>query len=200
MLIVVLAVEPNEYNEAENCCHRYGVIRNANHEIIALELIENAMQKLKLSTLVLLVGIATATTAIANPAEDMQTQAAMTVATIEKMYQQDASNQGQDYPVTLEQYGNQELQAAMQLEREYFDREQMSCHIGYDVLWDAQDPDYGQDKRISMTKQGLVKVSLAQGSDIYYKLSCDDSECSVADVIVDDDGTSLREYLIEACR
>lgn len=65
----------------------------------------------------------------------------MEVVIIESMYQQDVDNQGQDYPVVLEHYADQELQAAMQLEREYFDREQMSCHIGYDVLWDSQDPD-----------------------------------------------------------
>lgn len=79
--------------------------------------------------------------AIANVAKPSQTQNAMKMVTIESMYQQDVDNQGQDYPVVLERYADQELQAAMQLEREYFDREQMSCHIGYDVLWDSQDPD-----------------------------------------------------------
>ncbi|WP_350558157.1 hypothetical protein [Psychrobacter sp. CAL346-MNA-CIBAN-0220] len=112
-------------------------------------------------------------------------------------------NKGQDYPVTLERYASQELQAAMQPERDYFAREQMSCHIGYDVLWNSQDPDYEQDKLFSMTTQGLVKVSLAHGSKIYYDLSCDgideSTDCQVTDVILDDEGSSLKDYLMEAC-
>lgn len=68
------------------------------------------------------------------------------------------------------------------------------------LLWSSQDPDYGQDKQFSVTTQGLVKVSLAQGNDVYYELSCNDSSCQVADVILDEDGTSLREHLQEACR
>ena len=162
-------------------------------------LMESFMQKSKLLTIILITGLVSAITASASVV-DSQTQAAMKIETIEKMYQQDVSNQGQDYPVVLEQYSNQELQAAMQLEKDYFDREEMSCHIGYDVLWDSQDPNYEQAKQFSVTKQGLVKVSLAQGSIVYYDLSCDNSTCKVADVILDEDGTSLREYLIETCR
>ena len=146
--------------------------------------------------------------AIANVAKPSQTQNAMKVVTIESMYQQDVDNQGQDYPVVLERYADQELQAAMQLEREYFDREQMSCHIGYDVLWDSQDPDYVQDKQFALTEQGLVKVSLAQGSDIYYQLACtsidaeSESECRVADVVLDEElyeGETLKSFLIKKC-
>ena len=144
--------------------------------------------------------------AIANVAKPSQTQNAMKVVTIESMYQQDVDNQGQDYPVVLERYADQELQAAMQLEREYFDREQMSCHIGYDVLWDSQDPDYMQDKQFTLTVQGLVKVSLAQGSDIYYQLACDsidkEVECRVADVMLDEElynSQTLKSFLIKNC-
>lgn len=162
------------------------------------------MQTLKSYTLLLTMGLSATSLATADMTEPSQTYAAMKVATIEKMYQQDVSNQGMDYPVVLEQYGNQELQTAMKLERDYFDREEMSCHIGYDVLWDSQDPYYEQEKQFSMTHKGLVQVSLAQGSNVYYDLSCDgidDSvDCKVADVILDEDGTSLKEYLLKTCR
>ena len=142
--------------------------------------------------------------ATANLTEALQTTFAMKVTTIADMYQQDIDNQGQDYPVVLHQYGSQELKAAMELERDYFDREQMSCHIGYDVLWSSQDPDYEQDKQFAVTEQRLVQVSLAQGDDVYYELSCKsvghDVACQVTDVILDKDGKSLREYLLEHCR
>lgn len=158
------------------------------------------MRRYILSMIVLTVGLSATSIATADMAKPMQTYSAMKLATIAKMYQQDANNQGQDYPVTLEQYGSQELQVAMQLERDYFDREQMSCHIGYDVLWNSQDSDYEQGRQFSMTEQGLVKVSLEYGGEVYYDLSCDDSDCEVADVILDEEGNSLREYLLEACR
>lgn len=135
---------------------------------------------------------------IAN-ADINTSMSAIKIETITQMYQHDVLSQGQEYPVTLEQYANPELQAAMQLEVAYFEQEQMSCHIGYDVLWSSQDPDYYQDKQFSMNAQGLVIVSLTQGSDIYYQLSCDENRCQVADVILED-GLSLREYLLEACR
>jgi hypothetical protein len=160
------------------------------------------MQKTIFSIIIFIVGLA-CITATANLTEPLQAIFAMKVATIAKMYEQDVRNQGQDYPTVLQQYGSQELQAAMQLEQDYFDREQISCHVGYDVLWDSQDPDYAQDKQFAVTTQGLIKVSLAQGSDIYYELACDGinnkAACYVADVILDEDGTSLKNYLIESC-
>ncbi|ALF58910.1 hypothetical protein [Psychrobacter urativorans] len=128
---------------------------------------------------------------------DSQTQK---IATIKKMYQQDIDNEGQDYPVVLQQYASKDLQAAMQREQDYFKREQTSCNIGYDVLWDSQDPDYEQEKQFSVTEQGLVQVSLAQGSIVNYELACDDKECLVHDMIVDKNGTSLKKYLNEACQ
>lgn len=160
----------------------------------------NVMQKmiLLLFSAMLTIAVLAAATATNSIAEPSQTYAVMKIATIAKMYEQDVSNQGMDYPVVLQQYGSLELQAAMQLEQDYFAKEQMSCHIGYDVLWNSQDPDYEQDKQFAVTEQGLVKVSLAQGGDVYYKLACDNSNCQVADVILDDD-SSLKEYLIEAC-
>ena len=155
------------------------------------------MQKTIFSIMMLIIGFF-AISATANLTEALQ------VTTIADMYQQDIDNQGQDYPVVLHQYGSPELKAAMQLERDYFDREQMSCHIGYDVLWSSQDPDYEQDKQFAVTEQGLVQVSLAQGDDVYYELSCKsvghDVACQVTDVILDKDGKSLREYLLEHCR
>jgi hypothetical protein len=158
---------------------------------------EDIMQKPILFMLLLTIGLAAG---VADP-QNHAAIPSIKVATIEQMYQQDISNQGMDYPVVLRQYANQNLQAAMQLEQDYFDREQMSCHIGHDVLWDSQDPDYQQQLQFSMTEQGLVKVSLAQGSSVYYDLSCDDTDtaCQVADVILDN-GTSLKGYLIETCR
>lgn len=151
-------------------------------------------------------GIGAAISAVANSAEPVENNAAMKIVTITQMYQQDVNNQGMDNPVVLQQYGTQELQAAMQLEQDYFDREQMSCHIGYDVLWDSQDPDYEQDKKFSVTPKGLVKASLAQGSDIYYELACDsidkELKCQVADVILDEDiynSQTLKSYLIKNC-
>ena len=160
------------------------------------------MQKILFFIMISVVGIF-AITASANLTEPLQTTLAMKVSTIGKMYQQDVNNQGQDNPVVLQQYSSQELQAAMQLEQAYFDREQMSCYIGYDVLWSSQDPDYEQDKQFSVTTQGLVKVSLAQGDNVYYELSCDSIDnkaaCQVTDVMLDEDGTSLREYLQKNC-
>ena len=134
---------------------------------------------------------------VTNKQADKQAQK---IATIKKMYQQDIDHEGEDSPVVLQQYASKDLQAAMQLEQDYFDKTQMSCHIGYDVLWDSQDPDYTQDKKFSVTKQGLVQVNLAQGSTIDYELACDDKECRVHDVIVDKKGTSLKKYLHKECR
>lgn len=127
------------------------------------------------------------------------------IATISKMYQQDVSNQGMDYPV-LAQYSDKDLQAAFALEQDYFEREQMSCNIGHDILWNSQDPDYAQDKQFAITEQGLVKVSLAQGQDIYYELACaitdEQAECKIADVMLDEDiyaSPTLKSYLIKNC-
>ncbi len=156
------------------------------------------------SLTLLAMGLIATNSAIADIAESTQTYAAIKIATISNMYQQDVSNQGMDTPVVLQQYADPDLQAAMQIEQDYFDREQISCHVDYDVLWDSQDPDYTQDKQFSMTDQGLVQVSLAHGSNVYYELSCngtdDDANCRVADVILDEDGKSLRKHLLETCR
>lgn len=153
--------------------------------------------------LLLTMGLVATSPVVADVTKPSQTSDAIKIETITKMYQQDVSNEGMDNPVVLQQYANQDLQTAMQIEQDYFDQKQMSCHVGYDVLWDAQDPDYEQDKKFSMTEQGLVQVSLAQGSNVYYELSCDvDSSeaCQVADVILDEDGKSLRKHLLETCR
>lgn len=156
------------------------------------------------SLTLLAMGLIATNSAIADIAESTQTYAAIKIATISNMYQQDVSNQGVDNPVVLQQYADPDLQAAMQIEQDYFDREQISCHVDYDVLWDSQDPDYAQDKQFSMTDQGLVQVSLAHGSNVYYELSCngtgDDADCRVVDVILDEDGKSLRKHLLETCR
>lgn len=156
------------------------------------------------SLTLLAMGLIATNSAIADIAESTQTYAAIKIATISNMYQQDVSNQGIDNPVVLRQYADPDLQAAMQIEQDYFDREQISCHVDYDVLWDSQDPDYTQDKQFSMTDQGLVQVSLAHGSNVYYELSCngtdDDANCRVADVILDEDGKSLRKHLLKTCR
>ena len=156
------------------------------------------------SLTLLAMGLIATNSAIADIAESTQTYAAIKIATISNMYQQDVNNQGMDNPVVLQQYADPDLQAAMQIEQDYFDREQISCHVDYDVLWDSQDPDYAQDKQFSMTDQGLVQVSLAHGSNVYYELSCngtgDDANCRVADVILDEDGKSLRKHLLETCR
>lgn len=155
------------------------------------------------SLTLLAMGLIATNSAIADIAESTQTYAAIKIATISNMYQQDVSNQGMDNPVVLQQYADPDLQAAMQIEQDYFDREQISCHVDYDVLWDSQDPDYAQDKQFSMTDQGLVQVSLAHGSNVYYELSCngtdDNANCRVADVILGEDGKSLRKHLLETC-
>lgn len=151
-----------------------------------------------------LMPVGSATADVTKTEQKQPVMAAMKIATIKKMYQQDIDDQGMSNPVMLQQYANTDLQAAMQLEQDYFDKNQTSCNIDYDVLWDSQDPDYTQDKKFSMTEEGLVQVSLAQGSDIYYELSCDANDkragCQVADVILDDDGRTLRRYLQETCR
>ncbi|MFI8554911.1 hypothetical protein [Psychrobacter sp. NPDC077938] len=166
------------------------------------------MPTYKSLTLLLTIGLMTVGNAIADVSTVDQKQAAMAnikIATITKMYQQDIDDQGMSHPVVLQQYADADLQAAMQLEQAYFNKTQMSCNIDYDVLWNSQDPDYTQDKKFSITDQGLVQVSLAQGSDIYYELSCDDSNkdnaaCQVADVILDKDGKTLRKHLLKNCR
>lgn len=156
------------------------------------------------SLLLLTLGLIAIGNAAATVVEPNQTNSTKKIATIAKMYEQDIDNEGMDNPVVLQQFANAELQAAMQLEQDYFVKEQMSCHIGYDVLWDSQDPDYAQDKQFSMTDKGLVQVSLAQGSQIYYDLICDgtnkEAKCQVADVILNEDGESLKEYLLKTCR
>ncbi|MBI0426468.1 hypothetical protein [Psychrobacter sp. NG27] len=168
------------------------------------------MPTYKSLTLTLTIALTTVGTATADVATADQKQSgmeAMKIVTISKMYQQDIDEQGMSNPVVLQQYANTELQAAMALEQAYFDKNQMSCNVDYDVLWDSQDPDYTQDKKLSMTEQDLVQVSLAQGSDIYYELSCADNsnsdgstDCQVADVSLNEHGKTLRKYLIETCR
>ena len=166
------------------------------------------MKPIALFTVLLTLGLTTnvamadnvATKQALSVAAQQADKKAQKIATIQKMYQQDIDNEGQDYPVVLQQYASRDLQAAMKLEQAYFDKEQMPCNVGYDVLWDSQDPDYTQDKKFSITKQGLVRVNLAQGSTVDYELACDDKECLVHDVIVDKNGTSLKKYLNEACQ
>ena len=162
------------------------------------------MPTYKSLTLLLTTGLMTIGNATADMTNISPKQAAMKIATITKMYQQDIRDEGMSNPAVLQQYANEDLQAAMQLEQDYFDKHQMSCNIDYDVLWNSQDPDYTQDKKISMTEQGLVQVSLAQGSDIYYKLTCDSADkngdCQIADVTLNEDGGTLSQHLLEACR
>ena len=163
------------------------------------------MPTYKSLTLLLTIGLMPVGHAIADVSKVDQKQNAMAdikIATITKMYQQDIDDQGMSNPVVLQQYADADLQAAMQLEQEYFDKTQTSCNIDYDVLWNSQDPDYEQDKKFSITDQGLVQVSLAQGSYIYYELSCDDSDktCQVEDVVLDQDSKTLRQHLLETCR
>lgn len=157
------------------------------------------MQKSIIFITMSIVGVL-AITANANLTEPLQKVFALKIETIAKMYEQDVHNQG----TTLQQYANPQLQAAMQLEREYFNKQQVSCHIGYDVLWSSQDPDYTQDKTFSVTTNGLVQVRLAQGdntySEVYYKLVCDALVCQIADVILDSDGTSLKQHYLNRCR
>ena len=153
------------------------------------------------SLLLLLTVVLVATSPmVAAAAEPSQTLDMMKITTITKMYQQDIDNEGMNNPVILQQYANDDLLAAMQLEQDYFDKHQMSCNVDYDVLWDSQDPDYTQNKDFSVTDKGLVQVSLAQGSDIYYELSCTDDNCQIADVILDEDGNTLHNHLLETCR
>ena len=163
------------------------------------------MPTYKSLTLLLTIGLMPVGHAIADVSKVDQKQNAIAnikIATITKMYQQDIDDQGMSHPVVLQQYADADLQAAMQLEQAYFDKTQTSCNIDYDVLWNSQDPDYTQDKKFSIIAQGLVQVSLAQGSDIYYELSCDDSDktCQVADMVLDQDGKMLRQHLLETCR
>lgn len=144
-------------------------------------------------------GVALAATNLLETATDIK------IATISQMYQQDIESEGfSDIPV-LVAYGTSELQAALKLEQDYYEREQMSCSIGHDVLWDSQDPDYLQEKQITMTDDGLVNVSLAQGSNIYYELTCANTNdtvnmsCDVNDVVLAED-VSLKDYLNDSCR
>ena len=166
------------------------------------------MPTYKSLTLLLIIKLMTIGNAIADVSKVDQQQsnmADMKIATIIKMYQQDIDDQGMSNPIVLQQYAGADLQATMQLEQAYFDKTQTSCNIDYDVLWNSQDPDYTQDKKFSITEQGLVRVNLAQGGDIYYELSCDDRDknnidCRVLDVILDQNDKTLREHLLNNCR
>ena len=153
-------------------------------------------------TLLSIIGLTTVGSAIADVTQTDDTKAAMKIAAITKMYKQDIDDEGMSNPTVLRQYADDDLQAAIQLEQDYFDKHQLSCNVDYDVLWNSQDPDYTQDKKFSVTDKGLVHVNLAQGSDIYYELSCDDknANCQVADVILNKDGDTLRNHLLETCR
>ncbi len=157
------------------------------------------MQKYIVYVLVAIIGTGIAVSAIANDVELQQRLMAMKVAAVEKMYQQDVSTEGMNDPIVLQQYSDPELKAAFQLADDYFDREQLNCGIDYDVLWDSQDPDYSQNKQFAVTEQGLVKVSLAQGSTIYYELSCDDDVCQIADVVLAKN-ISLKSHLLNSCQ
>ncbi|SJN27166.1 hypothetical protein [Psychrobacter sp. JB385] len=150
--------------------------------------------------ILLTVGLFAINPVAATATESSQALDVIKIATVTKMYQQDIDHEGMDNPVVLEQYANADLQAAMQLEQDYFDKTQMSCNVDYDVLWNSQDPDYTQDKKFSMADKGLVQVSLAQGSNIYYDLTCNDKECQIADVSLNEDGETLSKHLLEACR
>jgi len=97
--------------------------------------------------------VGNATADVTKVDQKQATMAVMKVATITKMYQQDIDDQGMSNPVVLQKYADADLQAVMQLEKNYFDKTQTSCNIDYDVLWDSQDPDYTQDKKFSITKQ-----------------------------------------------
>lgn len=163
---------------------------------------QKSMQNVALSLFmpigaILLIGLLSVQNARATENVASINQDHLKVATIFKMYAQDARNEGME-PILI-QYADQELKAALELGQDYFDRYGMICTPGHDVLWDSQDPDYTQKKDISMTADGLVKVSLAQGSDIYYRLACSDTDCQVADLIMSDK-QSLKEYLNEHCR
>jgi len=153
-------------------------------------------------TLLSIIGLTTVGSAIADVTQIDDTKAAMKIAAITKMYKQDIDDEGMSNPTVLQQYADDDLQEAIQLEQDYFDKHQMSCNVDYDVLWNSQDPDYTQDKKFSVTDKGLVHVSLAQGSDIYYELSCDDknANCQVADVILNKGGDTLLNHLLETCR
>ena len=119
-----------------------------------------------LTTGLLTISLTKVSAASTEGKKSSQQHGVIKLATINNMYQQDIDNEGMNNPVILQQYANDDLLAAMQLEQNYFDKNQMSCNLDYDVLWDSQDPDYTQDKKFSMTDKGLVQVSLAQGSDV----------------------------------
>ena len=138
--------------------------------------------------------------AIADTTKTTNKQATIKTALIAKMYQQDMDEQGMSQPPILQQYANDDLLHIMQLEQVYFEKHQASCNLDYDVLWNSQDPDYTQDKKFSMTDKGLVQVSLAQGSNIYYDLTCNDKDCQIADVSLNEDGGTLSKHLLETCR
>lgn len=150
-------------------------------------------------------GLSVAIAAIDNTVMPTQTYVSYKLAIISQMYKQDAESEGfGDIPILVE-YGTSELQAALALEQDYYDRTQMSCNVGFDILWHSQDPDYAQDKQITMTDTGLVKVSLTQARDVYYELVCDNTNyknnnrCQIDDVIFSED-ISLKAYLFEQCR
>lgn len=151
-----------------------------------------------ISKLILSLSLLVSATVIPNAYAADGPQNTAKVATIAKMYAQDIDNEGMGEPM-LAQYGDAQLRAALKLERDYFDKEQMICGTGHNILWDSQDPDYEQDKNISMTKNGLVTVSLAQGRDIQYQLTCNSSDCQISDVITSDN-KSLKDFLNKSCR
>lgn len=147
--------------------------------------------------MIAILAVRMAPAAAANIEADSSKWDSLKMTTITEMYTKDAANQYAQTP-TLMSYADQNLQQAMILEQSYFDQHEMICGTGHDVMWDSQDPDYGQDKQISINAEGLVQVHLAQGSDIYYKLTCADDTCQVADVIINDN-QSLKDFLNTNC-
>lgn len=123
-------------------------------------------------------------------------QDAAKLSTVKTMYQQDISNEGSVTPV-LTKFASPELAQALKLEQDYFDKTQMICGTGADVIWDSQDPDFVMPKLSA--QNGKIKAHLSHGSEVYYQLECTGDTCKINDVTLDG-VKSLQSMLTANCK
>lgn len=114
---------------------------------------------------------------------------------VKKMYQ--TGKQLEKGNELLELYADNSLQKAIDVwnSAEY-------C-VGYDVMWQSNDPPYHRPLTFknlgnSQIKVNLGKVKFYEASWVKYKLNCKGNSCKINDVI--DNTGSLKKNIYEECR
>lgn len=75
--------------------------------------------------------------------------------------------------------------------------------IGYDVMWQSNDPPYHRKVTYTSLGNNQVKVSLAKvpyydAASLTYKMSCVGNTCKIADIV--DQFGSLKKNIAKECR